>query len=66
MVDAEVNAKVSLFLPTVENKVTMEKIQRNALPPGVTERDLEMFRRAQEKAAQVSKLDQFVYLIKVR
>ncbi|XP_045599275.1 uncharacterized protein [Procambarus clarkii] len=36
----------------VENKVIVEKIQRNSLPPGVTERDLDMFKKAQERAAQ--------------
>nr|XP_045599279.1 uncharacterized protein LOC123758727 isoform X7 [Procambarus clarkii] len=50
--DAEVNAEVLLSPPTVENKVIVEKIQRNSLPPGVTERDLDMFKKAQERAAQ--------------
>ncbi|KAK4288124.1 hypothetical protein Pmani_038840 [Petrolisthes manimaculis] len=35
----------------VEDRVSMEKVQRHALPPGVTERDLEIFRKAQEKAS---------------
>lgn len=41
--------------PVVERRPgSMEKVPRPALPPGVTERDLEMFKKAQEKASQVS------------
>lgn len=57
LLGAGVSAEVLLSPPTVETKLSMEKVQRNALPPGVTERDLEMFRRAQEKASQVSTRD---------
>ena len=41
--------------PVVERRPgSMEKVPRPVLPPGVTERDLEMFKKAQEKASQVS------------
>lgn len=46
--------EVLLSISTVEDRVSMEKVQRHTLPPGVTERDLEIFRKAQEKASQVS------------
>lgn len=41
--------------PVVERRPgSIEKMPRPVLPPGVTERDLEMFKKAQEKASQVS------------
>lgn len=54
LVDPGVNAEVLLSPPTVESKVSMEPLHRPPLPPGVTERDLEMFKKAQEQAVQVS------------
>lgn len=43
-----------VYPPVVERKPgSIEKMPRPVLPPGVTERDLEMFKKAQEKASQV-------------
>ena len=44
-----------LSSPTVESKSVFDKkIQRMIRPPGVTERDMEMFKKAQEQATLVS------------
>lgn len=53
---AGVSAEVLLSPPTAEAKLDMETVHRGALPPGVTERDLEMFMKAQDKATEVSTL----------
>ncbi|XP_064113125.1 histone acetyltransferase KAT6A-like isoform X2 [Macrobrachium nipponense] len=50
--DTGVNADKLLSSSTVESKsVTEKKIQRMVRPPGVTERDMEMFKKAQEQAS---------------